>query len=139
SPSPERLAPMLDAIYGELAEPDVAACEWAVEAFALVGRLLEPEDDADHPENVDSIGQTPSRERVPPPPLARPARLAQALIDGELESSWLRGFGAHPLELRALQAACALRRVAWSRMAHALWKNWQSRGCPADADRLLSP
>jgi hypothetical protein len=134
----ERLAPVLDAIYTALAQPDVADTEWAIEAFALGGRLLEGGPD-------DLLGESPGElspseaSAAPPHPLARPARLARALLDGELDSAWLRDFGAHPLELRALQAACVLCGIAWSRMAHALWKNWQVRGCPAEGDRLFAP
>jgi hypothetical protein len=140
APSHDRLERMLDAIYAELARPEVAEREWAVEAFALVGRLLEPSDD-EAGDTVSAPGEARAlpRERRLPHPLALPAWLVQALIDGELDGAWLVGVGAHPLELRALQAACALRRVPWSRMAHALWKSWQRRGCPADGDRWLTP
>jgi hypothetical protein len=132
------LRPMLDAIFEALADPRIAEREWAIEAFALVGRLLEPGDIADRQSShEDELGPLP--DATPPHPLARPARLAQALLDGEIDSRWLRGFGAHPLELRALSAACVLNRIAWPRMAHALWKNWQSRGCPADNDGLFAP
>jgi hypothetical protein len=132
-PTSERLRPMLDAIYAALADVDVAEREWAVEGFALAGRLLEPDD-------ADSESTLPDDARsAAPHALARPAQLAQALLDGGLDGGWLRGFGEHPLELRALQAACDHRHIAWSRMAHAIWKTWQSRGCPADQDRLLSP
>jgi hypothetical protein len=137
-PAKERLAPVLDAIYAALAQPEVLATEWAIEAFALAGRLLDGGPDDFLGESPGELS-SPEASRAPPHPLARPARLAQALLDGELDSAWLRGFGAHPLELRALQAACSLRGIAWSRMAHALWKNWQVRGCPAEGDRLLSP
>src|SRR5262249_6559353 len=27
----------------------------------------------------------------------------------------------------------------WSRMAHALWKTWQRRGCPAECEGLFAP
>jgi hypothetical protein len=72
-------------------------------------------------------------------PLGRPARLVRALTEGELDAAWLEGFGEHPLDLRALRAACELRHVAWPRMAHALWKTWQHRGCPAESERLFAP
>lgn len=136
-----RLAPLLDAVYEALALPEVAATEWAVEAFALGGRLFEgsADDLLDDPGDEPLLPMSPRASVTPTHPLARPARLAQALLDGELESEWLLGFGAHPLELRALQAACALRGVAWSRMAHALWKSWQLRGCPPEDDRLFAP
>jgi hypothetical protein len=152
-PSPEQLRPMLDAIYAELGRSDTATREWAVEAFALAARLLEHESDEDESAEAPAASagdsdRTPSSSRsapkgasgAPPPhPLVRPARLARAVTDGEVAGAWLPGFGSHPLELPALSAACALRHVAWPRMAHALWKTWQSRGCPADQDVLLAP
>lgn len=125
---PEVLNPMLDAIYVELARPEVAQHDWAIEAFALAGRLLEG-DALDEPELRAVLWH----------PLGRPSRLARALLEGGLDGAWLDGLGDHPLELRALEAACTLRHVAWPRMAHALWKTWQSRGCPARDARLFSP
>jgi hypothetical protein len=130
------LAPLLDRIFTALAAPGLAEQPWGVEAFALAGRLLDRghDDGADAPD-VD-LDAAPAA--AAPHPLARPTRLAEALLEGALPGEWLQGFGEHPLELRALEAACALRGIAWSRMAHALWKSWQARGCPHD-DRLLSP
>jgi hypothetical protein len=133
-PPPEALAPVLDAIYAALARPELAARPWAVEAFALAGRLLEPPPrEAGPDEEPDDAGA------APPHPLARPARLAEAVLDAEVDGHWLRGFGAHPLDVPALQAACASRGVGWPRMAHALWKAWHGRGCPADAELLFAP
>lgn len=140
-PAPEGLGALLDAIYVELAEPELAEREWAVEAFALVGRLLESDTELD---GSDTEGDAGERGDAPSStlswhPLARPARLVHALTDGAIDAAWLEGFGDHPLDLRALAAACELRQVAWSRMAHALWKTWQHRGCPAECDRLFAP
>jgi hypothetical protein len=129
------LLPVLDAIHAAVARPEVAAHPWAVEAFALGGRLLEssPDDELEaHDELEPDVGASPH-------PLARPARLVQALLAGEVPGEWLRGFGEHPLELRALQAACAVQRVSWPRMAHALWKSWQGSGCPGDAHLPFAP
>jgi hypothetical protein len=61
------------------------------------------------------------------------------LSSGGLDATWLDGFGAHPLELPALEAACELHHIPWSRWAHAAWKAWQSSGCPSHADRLFAP
>lgn len=134
----ERLRPMLDIIYAELARPELAARAWAVEAFALVGRLLQ--DDDLELAGLEDIAETADGHAAAPAhPLSRPAQLARALQDGALDAAWLAGFGAHPLELPALEAACALRNVAWSRWAHAAWKAWQNAGCPAHADSLFSP
>jgi hypothetical protein len=140
-PAPEALGAVLDAIYVELAQPELAEREWAVEAFALVGRLLESDAELD---GSDPESGADEREMAPSGalawhPLARPARLVRALTDGALDAVWLEGFGDHPLDLRALGAACELRHVAWSRMAHGLWKTWQHRGCPAECDRLFAP
>ncbi|HTV20997.1 MAG TPA: hypothetical protein VMG12_20065, partial [Polyangiaceae bacterium] len=141
----EQLGAMLDAIYVELARPDLAVHEWAVEAFALVGRLLDGDADLDdeHPDDARGDADVESgpsaRGALSWHPLGRPARLVRALTDGDIDAAWLEGFGDHPLDLRALGAACELRHVAWSRMAHALWKTWQHRGCPAEADRLFAP
>jgi hypothetical protein len=133
--SEEALAPVLDRIFTALAAPALADQEWAVEAFALAGRLLDRgHDDAAEAPDLD-LDAAPVA--ALPHPLARPTRLAEALLEGALPSEWLQGFGEHPLELRALEAACTLRGIAWSRMAHALWKSWQARGCPA-GDRLLA-
>ena len=132
-PPPEVLAPVLDAIYAALARPELCARPWAVEAFALAGRLLEP------PPREDGPDEEPDGTSAPPHPLARPARIADAMVDADLDGHWLRGFGAHPLDLPALQAACASRGVGWPRMAHALWKAWHGRGCPADAELLFAP
>jgi hypothetical protein len=142
-PPPEALGALLDAIYVELAEPELAEREWAVEAFALVGRLLEGDSELDASDD-GSEGETGMPGNAPGTalswhPLARPARLVRALTDGAIDAAWLEGFGDHPLDLRALAAACELRQVAWSRMAHALWKTWQHRGCPAECDRLFAP
>ena len=133
---PAGLLPVLDAIHAAVARPEVAAQPWAVEAFALGGRLLESTaaDGDELPDELEAEPATPS-----PHPLGRPARLVQALLAGDIPGGWLRGFGEHPLELRALQAACALQRVSWPRMAHALWKSWQSSDCPADAERPFAP
>jgi hypothetical protein len=114
-----------------------------VEAFALVGRLLEGDSELDASDD-GSEGEAGTRGDAPGSalswhPLARPARLVRALTDGVIDAAWLEGFGDHPLDLRALAAACELRQVAWSRMAHALWKTWQHRGCPAECDRLFAP
>jgi len=136
--APEALGTVLDAIYVELARPEVAERPWAVEAFALVGRLLESDNDADDVGLEGAPDERPAR-TLGWHPLGRPARLVRALTDGEIDSAWLDGFGDHPLDLPALGAACELRHVAWSRMAHALWKTWQHRGCPADTDRLFAP
>ncbi len=127
---PVELTPVLDAIYAVTGRSEVAGSDWAVEAFALAGRLLGEADSA--------LGGDLDRERFTHA-LARPAQLVRALLDGDSQGELAAGFGSHPLELRALQAACALERVAWPRMAHALWKNWQSRGCPEDTDVLLGP
>jgi hypothetical protein len=134
--TPAGLLPLLDAIHAALARPEVAARPWAVEAFALAGRLLEsaPDEDEDDPDGLE-----PPPIRASPHPLGRPARLAQALLDRDIPGAWLRGFGEHPLELRALQAACALRRISWPRMAHALWKSWQSNGCPEETELAFAP
>ena len=132
----DELLPVLDVINATLARPEVAARPWAVEAFALAGRLLESGmGDADELPDELPPGPPPAS----PHPLGRPARLVQALLDGDIPGEWLRGFGEHPLELRALQAACALRRVSWPRMAHALWKSWLHGGCPSDAQLPFAP
>src|SRR5690606_35789144 len=126
----------------ELAQPEVAERDWAIEAFALAGRLLdsnELRDDAGVEDVAAASDAEPELRAVLWHPLGRPARLARALTEGGLEDAWLDGLGDHPLELRALVAACSLRHVAWARMAHALWKTWQGRGCPARDDRLFSP
>jgi hypothetical protein len=136
--APEALGALLDAIYVELAQPELAEREWAVEAFALVGRLLESDAELDPDSEAGERDTAPSG-GLAWHPLARPARLVRALTDGEIDAAWLEGFGDHPLDLRALGAACELRQVAWSRMAHALWKTWQHRGCPAECDRLFAP
>lgn len=137
---PEALGAMLDAIYVELARPEVAECEWAVEAFALAGRLLEGGAQLDEdPESAAATSDEAVSTALSWHPLGRPARLVRALAEGDIDSAWLDGFGDHPLDVRALTAACELRHVAWPRMAHALWKTWQHRGCPAECERLLSP
>lgn len=129
---PPELLPVLDAIHAAVVRPEVAARAWAVEAFALGGRLLESApDEADEVDEVEPSPHAPT-----PHPLARPARMVQAVLAGDIPGAWLDGFGEHPLELRALQAACALERVSWPRVAHALWKSWQNAGCPEEA---LSP
>jgi len=135
-PPPEALLPVLDAIHAAVARPEVAAQPWAVEAFALGGRLLEsaPDDADEAPDELEPSVYGPS-----PHPLARPARMVRALLAGDIPGEWLRGFGEHPLELRALQAACALSRVSWPRMAHALWKSWQNAGCPEEALLPFAP
>ncbi|HWO14326.1 MAG TPA: hypothetical protein VNN80_32695, partial [Polyangiaceae bacterium] len=134
--APEGLLPLLDAIDAALARPEVAARPWAVEAYAIAGRLLEstPADDEDVADALE-----PTASPVSPHPLGRPARLAQALLAGDIPAAWLRGFGERPLELRALQAACALRGISWPRMAHGLWKSWQGGGCPVDAELAFAP
>lgn len=145
--APRALGAMLDAIYVELALPELAERDWAVEAFALAGRLLESDaaGDGDDSEAVasdaesESRGRDAERDTLSWHPLGRPARLVRALTDGEIDAAWLEGFGDHPLDLRALAAACELRQVPWSRMAHALWKTWQRRACPAECDRLFAP
>jgi hypothetical protein len=137
-PSLARLRPMLDAIYAELGQPELAAQAWAVEAFALVGRLLDDEDDLEHIA-ADDGEDVEAAEPEPLHPLSRPAQLARALASGGFSGEWLDDFGAHPLELPALEAACAARHLPWSRCAHAVWKAWQNRGCPAQSEGLLGP
>lgn len=132
----ERLRPVLDRIYTELALPELAAQAWAVEGFALLGRLLADDDDFDlHADGAEPDGLG----RAPVHATSRPAQLARALARGGLDAAWLEGFGQHPLELPALDAACVLQHVPWSRWAHAAWKAWQARGCPASCDALFAP
>ncbi len=139
--SPELVA-LLDAIYAVLARPELSELPWALEAFALGGRLLgkdqAPRSGTEESDELDAELAEP----LPLPlshPLGRPTQLVRALLDGELHGALLLGFGAHPLEVRALQAECAAGRVAWPRMAHAIWKSWHARGCPRDGELLLGP
>jgi hypothetical protein len=138
--SPELMA-LLDAIYAVLARPEVSELPWAVEAFALGGRLLIP-DEAEASSGLDGADDFDSDLAEPPPllhPLCRPTQLVRALLDGELNGELLSGFGSHPLEVRALQAECISGRIAWPRMALALWKGWQARGCPRDGEVSFGP
>jgi hypothetical protein len=121
--APAELAVLLEAIHAVVLRPDVARRPWAVEAFALAGRL--------------HTTREPSPQ--PAPLLSRPARAVRALLEGEHRSSLLQEIGDQPIELEALGAHCELSGVAWSRMARAIWKSWQAQGCPADRDGLLGP
>jgi hypothetical protein len=134
-----RLRPMLDAIYAELARPEHAAQPWAVDAFELVGRLLDQRDDLEHLGEDDADDVAEGTAPAPGHALSRPSHLARSLGSAGMDGAWLDGFGAHPLELPALEAACAQRQVPWSRWAHAAWKAWQGHGCPERHDRLFSP
>jgi hypothetical protein len=63
----------------------------------------------------------------------------RALLDGDLDDALESHLGFCPLERRALQRECELRRVTWPRMARALWNSWLARGCPAQGDAMFGP
>jgi hypothetical protein len=120
----ELLPRLFDEIASALARPEVVARAWAIEAFALVGRL-------------QAQGGEPAHTSMHP--LARPALLVRSLEDGAAFGALLAGFGSHPLDLRALRAECEHQHVAWTRMARALWLSWRDAGCPDAADALFAP
>ena len=125
--SPELLR-LLDDIHAVVLRPELSELPWAAEAFSLVGRLYEMNES-----RLDGSG-----EPLAVHPLGGPAHVVRELLGGELGTS-LSSLGSHPLELRALRAECELRRVAWPRMAQALWRSWRSQGCPEQSDALLGP
>lgn len=126
-PAPE-LAALLDLVHEVVRRPELARSAWAVEAFALAGRLV------DHFRGAGSSGEPLSSH-----PLTRPARWVRALIDGDLADVPLARVRLDPLELRALQRECELQRVTWPRMAQELWSTWRGQGCPASGDELFGP
>ncbi len=125
--SPE-LVRLLDAIHAVVLRPEISELPWAAEAFSLVGRLYEMNEPA-----LEGSGPP-----LVPHSLAGPAHVVRALLAGEIGTS-LSSLGPHPLEMRALRAECELRRVAWPRMAQALWRAWHAQGCPEQSDALLGP
>jgi hypothetical protein len=125
SGSRPELTLLLDGIYAALLEPELRAHAWAVEAFAMVGRL--------------SMGDAGTSLPTLVHPLARPTLAVRVLLEEDAMGALLDAVGHHALEVAALRAECDLRRVSWQRMAHAVWKSWYARGCPSSADALLGP
>lgn len=126
-PAPE-LGALFDLIYGVVLRPELAKNAWAVEAFALAGRLF------DHFRSDAALA-----EPLASHPLTRPARWVRALLDGDLGDVPLADVSLRPIEQQALEKECEVHRVTWPHMARDLWSSWQSQGCAASGDALFGP
>jgi hypothetical protein len=125
TPPTLELLQLLDAIHAVVSRPESEGRAWALGAFALIGRWS----------NTESAFAT----AIAAHPLARPALLVRTFAAGNPEGLPFDGFGAHAIEMRALGAECERQRIAWPRMAQALWRSWRARGRPETGAVFLGP